>query len=96
MDELSEVETNDALLRNQEGGGPMPLSMQGQFVPLQNLAETDAKSPWYKNSTWLLLMGLAAAATIGVAWYATRRQENSGDPGFGHKNSSDVEDFGAF
>jgi hypothetical protein len=73
MDEMSLVEQEDAMARNAEGGGAMPLAMQQPNMG--NLGQAGSQGVWYKNPTWLALMGVGALATVFVIYAATKKRD---------------------
>lgn len=74
MDELALIELTDAQERNAAGGGAMPLAMQQQ-QPMGYMGQEGSKGVWYKNPTWLALMGLGVLATGWVIYAATKKRE---------------------
>ena len=76
MDEMALVEQTDALERNAEGGGIMPLAMQQQQQQqLGYMGQAGSQGVWYKNKTWLALMGVGALATVFVIYAATKKKD---------------------
>ena len=78
MDEMALVEQTDVSERNAEGGGVMPRSMQQvnwQQQQLGNMGQEGSQGVWYKNKTWLALMGLGAVATVFVIYAATKKKD---------------------
>lgn len=77
MDELDSIESNDALIRFTEGGGPVPAQMHQQFAPMTGLGQTGASGPWYKSLTFLTIAGLGVAAVLLTIYMAKSKNEDS-------------------
>ena len=68
---MDDLEMNDADLRHQEGGGSIPHDWQYYFQgqaaqPLQGLGQITADPVWYKNPTYISIVGLGAIALAVV------------------------------
>lgn len=74
MDELALVESQDATMRYIEGGGAIPRYMHTP-TDMQGLGQAGSQGVWYKNKTWLVLMGLGVAATGLVAYAAMKKEK---------------------
>lgn len=88
MDELDSLESNDALLRFREGGGPVPSAMHKKFpLPypygvsgLQGLGQQDISgTPWYKSKTFFAVTGVGIAAVLLTIFFATSKDGDDSD-----------------
>jgi hypothetical protein len=75
--DLDGIETNDAMLRYTEGGGPVPAQMHSSMTGFQGLGQTGASGPWYKSPTFLAIAAVAIAAVAFTLYSASKGKGDS-------------------
>jgi hypothetical protein len=77
---MDDLEINDAELRHNEGGGSIPHDWQYYFQgqaaqPLQGLGQIADNPVWYKNPTYIGIVGLGALA-LAVVMYSSMKKDS--------------------